>query len=109
MVHWLLGAAILCEVAGTVALKLSDGFNRWEYGIVTVIGYGAAFYLLSLCLRTLGIGYTYAVWSGAGIVLVTLAGLLLFGERADWPGVLGIVLIVGGVVLLNGYSRMAGP
>ena len=69
-------------------------------------GYGVAFYLLSLVLRTLPVGITYAIWAGLGIVLVTLVGIMVFGEKPDLPAVLGISLIVAGVVTLQVFSKM---
>lgn len=108
MAYLWLSFAIVCEVVGTTALKLSDGFTRPGPAMVTVLGYGAAFYLLSLTLRTLSVGFTYAVWSGAGIVLIALIGVTFLGERADPAGIVGMGLIVAGVVVLQGFSRMAG-
>ena len=89
MAYFYLGVAILCEVVGTTALKLSNGFTLPLPSLVTVIGYAAAFYLLALCLRSLSVGFTYAIWAGVGIVLV--GGLEFFSwERRrtcqDWSG-----------------------
>ena len=108
MVYIYLAVAVLCEVAGTTALKLSDGFTRPLPSAVTVVGYAAAFYLLALCLRSLSVGFTYAVWAGVGIVLVAGIGVAFLGEKADLPGIVGIGLIVAGVVVLNAFSRMSG-
>ena len=108
MAYVFLTIAILCEVAGTTALKLSDGFSKLGPSVVTVLGYAAAFYLLSLCLKDLSVGFTYAVWAGVGIVLVALIGVTFLGEKADVAGFVGIGLIVAGVVVLNGFSDMAG-
>ncbi|MCL7928532.1 DMT family transporter [Halomonas llamarensis] len=99
--------AIVAEVVATSALKASMGFTRPLPSIVVVVGYGLAFYLLSLVLRTLPVGVAYAIWAGLGIVLVTLVGIVAFGERPDWPGVLGIGFIVVGVVLLQVFSKMS--
>ncbi|MGM0520535.1 MAG: DMT family transporter [Pseudomonadota bacterium] len=99
--------AIVAEVVATSALKASMGFTRPLPSIVVVVGYGVAFYLLSLVLRTLPVGLTYAIWAGLGIVLVTLVGIVAFGERPDWPGVLGIGFIVIGVILLQVFSKMS--
>ncbi|MEG3637963.1 DMT family transporter [Magnetococcus sp. PR-3] len=101
-----LSLAIICEVAGSVGLKLSEGFTKFVPASVTVVGYGLAFYLLSLTLQTLSLGFAYAVWAGVGIVLLTIIGVLFLGESVDWPGVLGIGLIVSGVVVLNLFSQM---
>ena len=106
MKHWLfLSAAILAEVVGTSALKSSEGFSKPWPSLLVVVACGAAFFLLSLTLRTIPVAVAYAVWSGAGIVLIALAGWLLFGQRLDAPALLGIGLIVAGVVVLNVFSR----
>jgi small multidrug resistance pump len=99
--------AIVAEVVATTALKASVGFTRPLPSIVVVVGYGLAFYLLSLVLRTLPVGVAYAIWAGLGIVLVTLVGIVVFGERPDLPGMLGIGFIVAGVVLLQVFSKMS--
>ena len=98
--------AIVAEVIATSALKASMGFTRPLPSVVVVVGYGLAFYLLSLVLRTLPVGVAYAIWAGPGIVLVTLVGIVVFGEKPDLPAVLGISLIVAGVVLLQVFSKM---
>ena len=98
--------AIVAEVIATSALKASVGFTRPLPSLLVVGGYGVAFYLLSLVLRTLPVGITYAIWAGLGIVLVTLVGIVVFGEKPDLPAVLGISLIVAGVVTLQVFSKM---
>ena len=98
--------AIVAEVIATSALKASVGFTRPLPSLLVVGGYGVAFYLLSLVLRTLPVGITYAIWAGLGIVLVTLVGIVVFGEKPDLPAVFGISLIVAGVVTLQGFSKM---
>ena len=100
--------AIVAEVIATSALKASIGFTRPLPSIIVVVGYGLAFYLLSLVLRTLPVGVAYAIWAGLGIVLVTLVGIVVFGEKPDLPAVLGISLIVAGVVVLPVFSKMNG-
>ncbi|WP_119681396.1 DMT family transporter [Indioceanicola profundi] len=108
MPYVLLALAVLAEVIATSALKATDGFTRPLPSIVVVIGYGIAFYLLALCLRTLGLGFVYAVWSGLGIVLAALAGIVLYGERIDAAGAVGIGLIITGMLVLNFLSRTGG-
>lgn len=98
--------AIVAEVIATSALKASMGFTRPLPSVVVVVGYGLAFYLLSLVLRTLPVGVAYAIWAGLGIVLVTLVGIVVFGEKPDLPAVMGISLIVAGVVVLQLFSKM---
>ncbi|MBT2773835.1 multidrug efflux SMR transporter [Halomonas sp. ISL-60] len=98
--------AIVAEVIATSALKASMGFTRPLPSVVVVVGYGVAFYLLSLVLRTLPVGVAYAIWAGLGIVLVSLVGIVVFGEKPDLPAVVGIGLIVAGVVMLQVFSKM---
>lgn len=98
--------AIIAEVMATSALKASMGFTRPLPSLLVVVGYGVAFYLLSLVLRTLPVGIAYAIWAGLGIVLVTLVGIVAFGEKPDLPAVIGISLIVAGVVTLQVFSKM---
>jgi len=108
MKHWLLlCAAIACEVIATSALKASDGFSRAGPVVLVVGGYAAAFYLLALTLRAIPVGVAYAVWSGVGIVLVSIIAWLVFGQRLDMPALIGIGLIVAGVVVLNVFSKSA--
>lgn len=102
-----LALAIIAEVVGTSALKATEGFTRPIPSLVVVVGYATAFYLLSLVLRTIPVGIAYAIWAGLGIVLVTLAGLVLYGQRPDLPAVLGIVLIVAGVVVIQLFSQVS--
>lgn len=93
--------AIIGEVAGTTALKASDGFSRLGYGGLSLLAYGIAFYFLSIVLKTMPVGIAYAVWSGVGVALVTVIGVVLFGQSLDLYGYLGIGLIVAGVAVLN--------
>lgn len=102
MSAWLtLALAILAEVIGTSALKASEGFSRLLPSLVVIGGYGIAFYFLSLTLKQIPVGIAYAVWSGAGTVLITLIGVLVFRQKIDLAGVVGIALIVAGVLVLN--------
>jgi small multidrug resistance pump len=103
----LLAIAIVAEVIATSALRASDGFTRAVPSAIVVVGYGLSFYLLSLTLLALPVGVVYAVWSGAGIVLITLVATLLFKQTPDLPAVLGMGLIVSGVVVLNVFSKMS--
>lgn len=99
---WLfLGIAITGEVIATTALKASDGFTKWGYGTISVVGYGISFYFLAIILKTMPVGVAYAVWSGAGVAMVTFIGVFLFGQKLDLFAYLGIGLIVAGVLVLN--------
>ncbi len=102
-----LAVAIVAEVIATSFMKLSDGFTRLGPSIVTVVGYLVAFYFLSLTLRAVPTGIAYAIWSGAGIVLITAAAWLVQGQRLDLPAIAGIALIVAGVLLLTLVSDSA--
>ncbi|MBW9334691.1 MULTISPECIES: DMT family transporter [Herbaspirillum] len=102
-----LAVAIVAEVIATTALKSSQGFTRLLPGIIVVLGYGVSFYCLSLTLRTMPTSVAYAIWSGVGLVLITLAAWLIHQQRLDWPAVAGIALIVAGVMVINLFSASA--
>lgn len=104
----LLSLAIVSEVIGTSALKMSDGFTKFWPSMVVVIGYGLAFYLLSLTLKQIPVGVAYAIWAGAGIALITLIGWVVFKQSLDLAAVLGIALIISGVVVLQVFSKVGG-
>jgi small multidrug resistance pump len=104
----LLSLAIVSEVVGTSALKMSDGFTKFWPLMVVVIGYGLAFYLLSLTLKQIPVGVAYAIWAGAGIALITLIGWIVFKQSLDLAAVLGIALIISGVVVLQVFSKVGG-
>lgn len=105
MKTWLLLLlAILCETLATSMLKLTDEFTRFWPSVGVVAGFGLALYLLSLTLRVLPLGIMYAIWSGVGIVLTTLAGWVFFGQRLDAAALTGIGLIVLGVMVINVFS-----
>jgi small multidrug resistance pump len=104
--NWLyLAIAIVSEVIATSALKAADGFTKPWPSAVVVVGYVVAFYFLSLTLRTIPVGIAYAVWSGVGIVLVSIVGWVLYGQRLDAAAFVGISLIAAGVVVLNTLSK----
>lgn len=105
MPYLFLTIAIVGEVIGTSALKAAEGFTRLWPSLLAIAGYAVAFYFLSLTLKFLPIGTAYAVWSGLGIVLVATAGWLLFGQRVDLWGAIGMGLIIAGVVVLNFVSK----
>lgn len=105
MQQWIyLSVAITSEVIATSALKASDGFSRLWPSLVVVAGYAAAFYFLSLTLRTMPIGLVYAIWSGAGVALIALIAWVFFGQQLDFPTIAGILLIVAGVFVINLFS-----
>jgi small multidrug resistance pump len=100
-----LAIAILSEVIATSALKASDGFSRPIATAIVVVGYGISFYCLSLTLRTIPVGVTYAIWSGVGIVLITAIGWVLYRQMLDAPALAGMGLIVAGVLVINLFSK----
>jgi len=106
--HLYLIIAICAEVAGTTALKASDGFTRLVPSVLVLIGYGVAFFFLALTLRTIPVGIAYAIWSGCGIVLISAVGWLFYRQNLDWPAIAGITLILTGVLLINLFSQTAG-
>ncbi|MGF6936796.1 small multidrug resistance pump [Paraburkholderia sp. UCT70] len=102
----LLAIAIVAAVIATSAMRASDGFSRLLPSMAVVLGYGIAFYCLSLTLRSIPVGIVYAIWSGAGIVLITLVALVLYRQVPDVPAIIGPGLIVAGVAVLNLFSKM---
>jgi len=105
MSYLYLTIAIIAEVIATSALKKSEQFTRLGPSLIVAIGYLVAFYFLTLVLRQMPIGVTYAMWSGLGIVLVAAAGAILYREMPDLPAVVGMALIVVGVVVMNVFSK----
>ena len=109
MVYWYLAIAILTEVAATSALKASAEFTRLVPSLIVVGGYSVSFYFMTLVLRTLPVGITYAVWSGVGIVLVALMGALIYKQIPNIAEVIGMGLIILGVIVIHLFSRDIGP
>ncbi|WDK30163.1 SMR family transporter [Xanthomonas campestris] len=108
MKHWVfLAMAIVAKVMATAALTSSEGFARRWPSPLTVLGYAVAFYCLAATLRVIPVGIAYALWSGAGIVLISLVAWLVHGQRLDLPAMLGRALIVAGAVVINVFSKMA--
>ncbi|MCW8126369.1 DMT family transporter [Microbulbifer halophilus] len=99
-----LAIAIVAEVVATTALKATEQFTKPIPTLIVAVGYGIAFYLLTLVLRTIPVGVTYAIWSGMGIVLVAIAGAMVYRQIPDLPAVIGMGLIVLGVIVMNVFS-----
>ncbi len=97
--------AIISEVIATSALKSSENFSRLWPSVLVVLGYASAFYFLSLTLKVLPMGISYAIWSGVGIVLISLAGLIFYKQKLDMPAIIGMVLIIAGVLVINLFSK----
>jgi small multidrug resistance pump len=96
--------AIVSEVIGTSALKASEEFSRLVPTLIVIVAYASAFYFLTLTLRTIPVGIAYALWSGIGVVLISLAAWILFRQALDVPAIIGIALIAAGVIVINGFS-----
>ena len=97
--------AVLSEVIATTSLKFSEGFTKLLPSIIVVLGYGLSFYLLAISLKVLPIGIAYALWSGIGIILTVIAGILIWRESLDWAKVVGTVFIIVGIIIINLFSK----
>ncbi len=100
-----LAVAISAEIVATLSLKASAGFTRLPFVALSMTGYGIAFYMLALVLKSIPVGIAYAIWAGVGVAAVAILGVFLFGQRLDAAAVTGIGLIVAGVVVLNTLSK----
>ena len=103
-----LAIAITSEVIATTAIRYRESFTKLVHSIITMIGYGMALYFLTLMMKTILTGVPYAIWSGLGIVLITIAAYFVHGQKIDAMGMLGMALIVAGVAVLNLFSRPVG-
>ena len=99
--------AIIAETIGTTALQASAQFSRLWPSVTVVIAYGAAFYLLGLALKYIPVGIAYAIWSGLGIILIALIGLVVFGQKLDLPAIIGLILIISGILVIHLLSNSA--
>ena len=105
MTYFILFLAILAEVIATTALKSSESFTKLVPSVVLIIGYGVSFYLLTIVMRSMPTGVTYAIWSGLGIVLISVFGYLFANEKLDLAACIGMSLIIAGVVVINVFSK----
>ena len=106
MNHWLaLTIAIVAEVVATSALKASNEFTQLVPTLIAVVGYGTAFYFMTISMRVLPIGIMYAIWSGMGIVLISIVGWLVYKQNLDMPAIIGIGFIIAGAVIINVFSK----
>lgn len=106
--NWIyLLAAIAFEIVATSALKATDGFTRLAPTLLTVACYIAAFFCLSVALRTIPMGVAYAIWSGVGIVAISIVGFVLYRQTLDGPALAGIGLILAGTLVINLFSGAA--
>ncbi len=97
--------AIISEVIGTTALTASSQFTKLVPSLITVAGYGLAFYFFSFSLRAIPVGVAYAIWAGVGVVLVALIGVFFFKQRLDFPAIAGMALIIIGVLVMHLFSK----
>jgi len=103
-----LAVAITAEVIATSALRAAEGFTVLLPSAIAIIGYVVAFYFLSLTLKTMPVGVAYAIWSGVGIVVVSIVAFVLYKQVLDLPALLGMGLIMAGVLVINLFSKTAG-
>lgn len=99
--------AIVSEVIASTALRATKGFTELVPSFITVVGYAVSFYALSQVLTVFKLGIVYAIWSGIGMVLIAILGFLVYGQKLDWPAILGIGLIIAGVVIIQLFSQQA--
>ncbi|WP_010138627.1 SMR family transporter [Oceanicola sp. S124] len=97
--------AVVLETIGTSALTASQQFSRLLPSVLTLVAYAASFYFLSLTLRHMPVGVVYALWSGLGIVLIAVIGYLVFGQKLDLPAVIGMLMIGGGIAVIQIFSN----
>ncbi len=97
--------AIVAEVIATSALKTSEEFTKLIPSLVVVAGYAVAFYCLSLTLKVIPVGISYAIWSGLGIILIAVIGLVCFRQVLDTAAIIGMALIIIGVLVINLFSN----
>jgi small multidrug resistance pump len=102
-----LAIAIIGEVIATSALKAANGFSETVPSILVVIGYGVAFYYLSLSLKTIPLGISYAIWSGVGVVAVSIIGWMYYKQALDIAALIGMAMILGGVLVIHLFSNSA--
>jgi small multidrug resistance pump len=108
MTYFYLIVAIVFEVAATSALKQADGFTSLWPSLICLAGYACAFYFLSILVKTMPVGIVYAIWSGAGIVLIAAIGWFWFKQPLDAPAIIGLALIIAGVLIVNLFSGTVG-
>ena len=105
MHYFYLALAVLGEVIGTSFRKATEDFTKLWPSLIVVLGYGASFYFLTLSLKVIPVGIAYATWSGIGIVLVTVISIFLYKQVPDWPAIIGMAMIIGGVVIMQLFSK----
>ncbi|WP_348666113.1 DMT family transporter [Arsenophonus symbiont of Ornithomya chloropus] len=97
--------SIIAEVIAIISLKAADGFTRLLPSIIVILGYGISFFGLSQVVKMMPLGIAYAIWSGLGVVLVSLAAIFFYDQQLDFPAMIGILLIISGVLVINLFSN----
>ncbi len=100
-----LAVAIIAEVIATAALKASNGFTILVPSLITVLGYVVALFFLSMTLKYFPVGIAYAIWSGAGIILISLVGWTVFKQSLDLAAIMGLGLMIAGIIVINLFSK----
>ena len=98
--------AIITEVIATSALKESQGFSKVFPSIIVVVGYSLTFYFMSLTLKEMSVGITYAIWSGMGILLISLIGYFRYNQVLDSAAILGMSFIAMGIIILRFFQNL---
>ncbi|MFV0885547.1 DMT family transporter [Metapseudomonas otitidis] len=103
-----LAIAIAAEVVATTSMKAIDGFNKPLPLVLVIGGYAIAFWMLTMVVKSIPVGIAYAIWAGLGIVLVSIAALVIYQQKLDLPAVVGMGMIVSGVVVIQLFSSCTG-
>ncbi len=96
---------LFLKVIATSFIPKAEQFTKLVPSTVVIVGYAVAFFLLSITVKTMPVGIVYAIWSGAGIVLVATISYFAYGQRLDLPAIIGIGLIISGVLVVNLLSN----
>ena len=104
MKYLFLVAAVLSETIGTSALQASNQFTKFWSSVTVVISYALAFYFLSITLKYIPVGIAYALWAGLGIIIITIVGLVVFGQKLDSAAIIGFTMIILGIVVIHLFS-----
>lgn len=106
--YFFLFLAIISEITGTTFLKKSEGFTKLYPSAISVVGILLAFYFLSIAIKIMPVGTAYAIWSGVGIVFITIIGIFMYKQVPDTAAIIGMSLIVAGVIVINLFSKTTG-
>ena len=105
MQYIILFVAVVMETIGTTALQSSQQFTRLLPTLIAIVAYMGAFYFLGLTLKYMPVGIVYALWSGLGIMAITVIGFVIFGQRLDAAAIAGLTLIIAGIVVIQVFSN----